>query len=256
MKSSYEILEQRLQAVAHQVSQYDHAWALIATGSMGLNPDSVDRYSDLDLLIVSQGDPVLRFIDDLQWLESISPIPWRYRYNEECVKFFFSDGIFCELSCITPENMKNLSYSGGRAVWARDGFDSQYCLPNVPKEHDLQRLLGELLTIMYIGLCKYRRGELLSACGYFFGQARDLFARISGHCEPRDASVRIDPFSPDRHFEDAFGNLQSTAEMIVQGYRNIPGSAEALMDFLESRFPIDRFISKQIRDLIYEESRQ
>jgi lincosamide nucleotidyltransferase B/F len=152
-----------MQAMADTLQSYAGALALLATGSAGLNPLDVDQYSDLDLLIVTTGTTGAQLLQNLYWLEAVEPIIYSFRYNDDCYKLLFADGVFCELSILDASLLSTLQYSGARIIWCRPTFDSSGCAPHGPLLQPVQWVLDELLTVLYTGLCKYKRGELFSA---------------------------------------------------------------------------------------------
>jgi hypothetical protein len=239
-----------MQAIALALQNHEEILALLATGSAGLNPEFMDEYSDLDLMIVTTGKAAEMLLEDLLWLDAVHRIAYRYRYNDDCYKLFFSDGIFCELLVIHVSQLPALEYSGASVVWARPSFDQALCAPHGPEEHDTDWLLQELLTVLYTGLCKYRRGEILAATGYVEGQVRDIFARLVTKTFPRSPHIPQDVFAKERRFEIAYPTLKEQLPAFFQGYAGIAQSAAYIMSFLEERFKIDPFIKQEIHALI------
>ena len=246
-----KLLKERMQAIARALQNHEEVLALLATGSAGLNPDFMDEYSDLDLMTVTTGKATMEvLLENLLWLDAVHAIAYRYRYNDDCYKLFFSDRIFCELSVIHVSQLPALVYSGASVVWARPSFDQALCVPHGPEEHDTDWLLQELLTVLYTGLCKYRRGEILAATGYVEGLVRDLFSRLVTMTFPRSPHIPQDVFAKERRFEIAYPTLKEHLPALFQGYAGIAQSAAHIMSFLEERFEIDPFIKQEIHALI------
>jgi len=222
--------------MAKALQPYEGVLALLATGSAGLNPIDMDAYSDLDLLIVTRGAIGLQLLQDLDWLTAVEPIDYRFRYNDDCYKLLFADGVFCELSILDASLLPTLQYSGARIIWCRPTFDSSACAPHGPLPQNPQWVLNELLTVVYTGLCKYKRGEQFAAVGYIEGQARALIARLVTLTQPRAPGVFEDVFAKERRFERAYPALTSLLPAFCQGYDRIPQSAQTILDFLESHY--------------------
>lgn len=236
--------------MADALQPYAGALALLATGSAGLNPQDVDAYSDLDLLIVTTGTAGAQLLENLDWLSAVEPIIYRFRYNGDCYKLLFADGVFCELSILDSSLLPTLQYSGARIIWCRSTFDSCACAPHGPLPQDSQWVLDELLTVVYTGLCKYSRGELFSAVGYIEGQARELIARLITLTQPRVPGVFEDVFAKERRFERAYPTLTTLLPTFCQGYDRIPQSVQAILDFVESHYSPAPGMTTAIRRLL------
>ena len=239
-----------MQGMAKALEPYEGALALLATGSAGLNPEDVDAYSDLDLLVVTKGATGAQLLQNLGWLAAVEPIVYRFRYNDDCYKLLFADGVFCELSILDASSLPTLQYSGARIIWCRPTFDSSTCAPHGPLPQDFQWILDELLTVVYTGLCKYKRGEQLAAVGYIEGQARELLARLVTLTQPRAPGVFEDVFAKERRFERAYPSLTPLLPAICQGYDRIPQSAQAIMNLLESHYSPDPNMTLAIHRLL------
>jgi len=236
--------------MAKALEAYAGALALLATGSAGLNPEDVDAYSDLDLLIVTTGTAGAQLLENLAWLSAVEPIVYRFRYNDDCYKVLFADSVFCELSILDASLLPTLQYSGARIIWCRPSFNASACVPHGPLTQDPQWILNELLTVVYTGLCKYRRGERFSAVGYIEGQARELLARLVTLTQPRAPGVFEDVFAKERRFERAYPALTPLLPTFCQGYDRIPQSALAIMEFLDSRYSPDVSMDEAIRKIL------
>lgn len=228
-------LRHRMQSIAQKVASFDGALALLATGSMGLYPWYADEYSDIDLLIVTHEnhDPI---IDSFSFLESISPISYQFRYNDNCIKCFFEDGIFCELSIIEENHMHTLAHSGFSVIWQLDHTELSYLQPQGYVTHPVHWLLGELETVLYTGVCKLQRGENLAALGYIEGRARELMCSIISQTKERKEPSTEDPFSKDRRFELAYPAIGE------QLYRCFHGSEDPHQTIIDVLTCIDEHI--------------
>ena len=108
---------------------------------------------------------------------------------------------------------------------------------------------GEALTNIYVGLCRFHRGEKLSAArfvqGYALDRIVDLSARLSS---PGDSPA--DVFMPERRFEQRYPAIAQHPIRIYAGirwhYRLRPGNA---WDFLDTHFRINPAIKTEILKL-------
>jgi hypothetical protein len=108
--------------------------------------------------------------------------------------------------------------------------------------------MGELLTNLYVGLCRLRRGERLSAARFIQGLAVDrLIALSPSIAEP--ALALADPFAPERRYEQRFPGIAEALPRFMQGYERSAESARALLAYVEQHFPVNAAIKQRILDL-------
>ena len=69
------------------------------------------------------------------------------------------------------------------------------------------------------------------------------------HNSWRLAEKQKDIFANERRFEQRFPGLTAELPRFVQGYERTPESALAILDFLESRFPVNAALAAIIRQL-------
>ncbi len=242
----------RLRQIAHELSRREDALALLGLGSVGEDTQRLDEYSDLDFFVIVAPGYKARFIDDLDWLSSVSPIGFSFRNTVDGHKALFSDGLFCEFAVFEPSELTGIPFERGRVVWKREGFDADLLEPG-PRESGFgegneEFLLGELLTNLYVGLGRYARGEKLSAC--FFVQHHavvrllDLFELWEGSDDLKDA------FSNERRAEQRFPQHAELIESVTAGYRQTPAAAQRMLDFLSARVALNEHLAREIRRLI------
>ena len=63
----------RLDDIGESLRRSGNALALIGLGSVGLERNRLDRYSDLDFFAIVEPGHKARYIDTLDWLESLTP---------------------------------------------------------------------------------------------------------------------------------------------------------------------------------------
>lgn len=246
-----QLLLKRLDEIADSLSKTPNALALLGLGSIGIEIDRIDEYSDLDFFVVCKEGFKKRFIEDLDWLENVGFISFRFRNTVDGYKLLFQDGVFCEFAIFEPQELKNISFSEGRIVWQCEGFNPTICIPsNLPgnKAVDTDFLIGEALTNLYVGLCRYHRGEKLSAYNFIENYAKDRVLELISTIEtPQD--IKKDIFCISRRFEFRYPNQSTILSKILVGYDNIPESAEAILEFLDSNFSVNRAMKDKILEL-------
>ncbi len=244
----------RLDEIAAALQRSGHGWALLGLGSVGLELDRLDRYSDLDFFAVVDPGHKARYLDDPTWLTDVAPVAFAFRNTPDGFKLLYADGIFCELAVFEPDELARIPFVSPRVVWARDDADLSVLAADgrtatsAASPPDVGWALGEALTNLYVGLGRFRRGERLAAARLVQVLAVDRVLELAAHLEPA-TDVPRDIFAPERRAER---RLPSTAEHLaefVQGYDRTPESARAILAFLEAHFAVDDAMRRAILDL-------
>ena len=248
-----EALLHRLDAIGRSLAQFPGALALIGLGSVGRELERLDAYSDLDFFVVVEPGHKQAFLADLAWLAAAHPLAYRFRNSEDGHKFLFADGIYGEMAVFTPDELSAAVYAPGRLVWRRAGVPDGWAAPRdwpprravPPVDH----LLGEALTNLYVGLCRFYRGEKLSALRFIQGYAVDRVIELAGLMA--DGTVAMaDPFDGPRRFEQNFPALAAGLPALLPGYEHSPAAVAAILALLEAHFPLDQAICDAIRALL------
>ena len=242
----------RLDEIVHSLERSDHALALIGLGSVGLELDRLDSYSDLDFFVIVEEGYKPSYLNSLKWLSDVSPISYSFLNTEDGYKVLFEDGIFCEFAIFEANELKNIPFASGRIVWKRaeilDTVGQPTSMPTSHSKRNKEWLLGEALTNIYVGLNRNKRGEKLSATRFIQVFAVDRLLELIEYIEPAK-DVHRDPFVNERRFEGRFPDLASQISSWMQGYEKNRESAFAILTFLEKHFEINQAIAKAIREL-------
>ena len=231
----------RLDAVGAALRDSGHALALIGLGSVGLDRDRLDRYSDLDFFAVVERSHKARYIDSLDWLEAAHPVTWHYRNTIDGHKALMADGVFCEFAVFEPQELAPIPFAPGRIVWKRDDVDPTIAVPRKPVPDDRlpdeEWIVGEALGLLFVGMQRWHRGERLSAARLIQVHAVDrliefdeLRARQSG-ASPAGG----DPFNRERRLERRRPGLAQELAALVPGYDRTPEAVRALVAAFEGR---------------------
>ena len=253
LMSAPDALLARLDAIGQSLERSGHALALIGLGSVGLELERLDAYSDLDFFAVVEAGYKSRYIANLDWLSSLCPIAYSFRNSVDGYKLLFQDGIFCEFAVFELAELNHVSFAPGRIIWKQPHVDAAIGVPSPirqsapPPEADW--LVGEALTNLYVGLGRYRRGEKLSAARFIQGYAVDRILELAALVE-REQAVPQDVFTRERRFEQRFPRVAEELPSFVQGYNRNCESASAILEFLERHFEIDPAMAAAIRLLI------
>lgn len=248
-----ELLLNRLSAIASSLADSGHGLALLGLGSVGRDLGRLDAYSDLDFFAIVEDGSKARYIDQLDWLERVAPVAYRYRNTKDGYKLLYTDGVFCEFAVFEKSELVRIPFSAGRSVWKRDDIADSIALPvggeaTVP-ERSLEWLLGEALTNLYAGMNRYLRGEKLSAARLVQHIAVDRVLELSELSAGALAPDR-DPFAVERRAEQRFAELRDWLPVFVQGYQRTPESGAAILDYLGTRYSLDPAMVDAVRQLL------
>ena len=94
--------------------------ALIGLGSVGLELERLDSYSDLDFFTIVRPGHKADYLDDLSWLADVAPIAYCFRKTRDGYKLLYEDGIFCEFAVFEEAELAQ-SFPPGRVVWRAPG---------------------------------------------------------------------------------------------------------------------------------------
>lgn len=246
-------LEHRLDQVAEVVKGSPEGLAVLGLGSAGIERERLDQWSDLDFFVLVRPGTKGAWLDDPSWLEAVHPVAYRFRNTADGFKLLWDDGVFAEMAVFEPAELERIPYAEGRLVWAHPDFDPTLRVPRntgAPtwKPESVDWSLGELLTCLYVGLCRYRRGEKLSAWRFVQGHCLDRFLEVVEATETPEEGLR-DPYSADRRFEVRFPGAAAWLSRLETGYDRTPEAALAFLGWTETRTEVNRALAAEIRRL-------
>jgi len=243
----------RLEAIGQSLKESGQALALIGLGSAGLEQFRLDEYSDLDFFAIVEAGAKERYILDLGWVEAVCPDVYRFQNTVDGYKLLFEDGIFCEFAVFELEELKGIPFTTGKVIWKQPWVADGIAIPNKQAppvtKNSVEWLLGEALTNLYIGLCRYRRGEKLSAARFIQQYAVDRLLELTAALDAEQGG-NPDPFSPERRVEKRLPQLAGRLAEFVPGYENSPQAAKAILEYLEAHFPVNPALAVAIRRLL------
>jgi hypothetical protein len=248
-----ELLLQRLDAIGRSLAQSDRALALIGLGSVGLELERLDAYSDLDFFVIVEPGCKQLYLDDLRWLRDVAPVAYQFANTVDGYKLLFADGVFCEFAVFEPDELAQIPFAPGRIVWKRPDVAETIGQPlkkNVGQaERSREWLLGEALTNLYVGLGRERRGERLSAMRFIQGYAVDRLLELIEETMSPAAAPGRDEFALERRVEQRHPGIAPHLPHWLPGYERNQESALAILAFLEARFAVEETMAAAIRQL-------
>lgn len=247
-----EILLERMNRISNVIKEMDHTLAVLALGSMGVELDRLDDYSDLDFFIIVEDEIKESMINNLSWLEQVYPLGFKHKNTKDGYKFLFEDGIYGEFAVFGRSEVPQIVQPQARLIWKNSHYDEPTLLieKNIQayqKEVDIKAEFDEALTNLYVGLNRALRGEKVSAFlfieTYAFDHAMRFYLANKKH--PKD-----DLFSLSRRLEFNHPELKSHMKNMLSGYNNLSQSAQSILDFLQNEGEVDSFMYRILRDLI------
>jgi hypothetical protein len=180
-----------------------------------------------------------------------APIAFSFRNTPDGHKVLFEDGIYAEFAVFGRGELAHIPAGAGRVVWQLEGIDPTDVtthMPASPEPRPVEWLVGEILTNLYVGLLRLKRGEQLSAARLIQGYAVDALLELCAFAESPSPGHR-DPFDRARRFEQRFPETAVHLPDFMQGYDGSVESALALLEFLEQHFAVNAAIKHRITDL-------
>lgn len=247
-----DLLLARLNAIGASLAQTSHALALIGLGSVGAELERLDDYSDLDFFAIVESGCKEQFLNHLGWLSAAAPIAYAFRNTADGYKLLYADGVFCEFAVFEEPELRQVPFAAGRIVWKRAHVAETLHLPQkaspAPEERPIEWLVGEAVTNLYVGLCRFRRGEKLSAMRFIQGYAVDRVLELAEIIET-EAGLPRDPFALERRFEQRHPRVAASLPEFTQGYERSPESAKAILAFFDNHFDVNPAMKQAIAAL-------
>ena len=216
-----ELLLGRLDEIGESLAKKKTALALIGLGSVGVELDNLDQFSDLDFFVVVKAGSKPQYLQDLTWLTNISPVTYYFANTQDGYKLLYEDGVFCEFAVFEEAELEQAVFTPGRVVWKAQGVREAIGMPKNPskcaKRQTTEWLIGEVLTNLFIGLLRDHRGEKLSAMMFIQGYAIERILELSERVETA-TSVQQDEFCLERRYEQRYPGMAQLLPKLLQGY--------------------------------------
>ena len=247
-----QLLLKRLNEIGESLERSGKALALMGLGSVGIERDRLDQYSDLDFFAIVKAGYKQKFLEDLSWLSEIAPLTFVFRNTRDGFKVLYEDDIFCEFAVFEFDELKDISYNDFQIIWNEKSFDcSQISARNIPQiqKNNQEFMIGEALTNLYIGLGRDQRGEKWSAHQFIQNFALNHVLHL---CESlyEEQSPFKDVFVIERRIEQRFPEVKELLPMFVQGYEKNRESAKAILEFLDANFEINARMKERLLNMI------
>jgi lincosamide nucleotidyltransferase B/F len=253
------ILIDRINRLGKILESKDDALALIGLGSIGDQRNRLDQYSDLDFFVIVKNNSKQKYIDNLDWLNEVMTVKYQFKNSQDGYKFFFEDGIYGEFAVFSIDEIESIHQSKGKVIWKVDQLDleilekSKGTKPELIS-NDIDFIINEALTNIYVGLQRYFRGEKLNAYRFIETYAFNNLQKII-HLSENVMNYYKDEYSLDRRFEMNYPLFSNNLENMLKGYNHILDSARNIYYFIKRHYEISLFIAKMIEDLLNQDNK-
>jgi hypothetical protein len=246
-----KVLQERLASLALELSTIDDALALLALGSVGIETDRLDSWSDLDFFVLVRDGAKQRFIGNLDWLAAVQPLAWHFQNTVDGHKALMTDGVFCEFAVFEVHELRSIPYAPGRFVWRRSEIEESLASPmfSLPARRESSWLVGEALSNLIIGLQRHARGEKLAAMRMIQVYCLDRvleFLELQ-QAVPEDAFAARDVFNVDRRVELRSRQAACALPQWAGGYEHTVSAALALLAALDEHNAVPAGVGERIR---------
>jgi hypothetical protein len=239
----------RLADMGLYLEDLEETLGLLGLGSVGVELDRLDQYSDLDFFLIVKKGSKSKYLDSLFWLSDVYPLVYSFRNTVDGYKILFADGIYGEFAVFEEDEMDDISYSEGRWIFKKpqckvSGVQSKPFEPLY--SDDINYAINELLTNLLVGLQRYHRGEKLAAQRLIEVHALNRLLSVlpSIYVEQH---VFADKYNIERRIEFRFPAIATKLPLFVQGIENLLASATHLLDFTVAHFDVHEAMVKEIR---------
>jgi len=245
----------RLDEIARSLSKYEETVALIGLGSVGIDTDRLDQYSDIDFFVIVKDGYSEQFIKNLGWLNEAYPLAYSFYNTTEGCKILFEDGVYGEYAVFSETRLKEIDLVDARLHWVKPGsnFNFKPTLNPTKKYGSIDYAFNEALTNIYVGLNRYLRGELLSAHTFIQGHALNNVLSVLPLIEPE--MVKGDFYTPTRRLEKRFPQFTQVISKVLVGYKNTPDAAMSLLAYMTTYADLNPRMVKEIESL-YEQTKK
>lgn len=225
--------------LSQKLRSEDDVLSLLALGSMAEKDHDPDLWSDHDFSIIVKEGGQNKYINNLFWLpDGYEPI-FTYKEAENSRKIIFKNMHLVEYAVFALEDLKNLKINSYRLLIDKKGIinyveeiRNETCRKsNILKDNNI--LIGNLLTDIFIGFGRYKRGEKISAHYFIKEKAlRQLLLLIEKNIDNNEID-NLDNIDPFRRFEYNYPELALEINEIIAV--EIFAAAEKILKFLQEQ---------------------
>jgi hypothetical protein len=225
-------------ALCNNLAADTRVLGLVALGSMANRDYAPDRWSDHDFFLIVVPHEQEQFRTDLTWLPKREWVVLALRETDHGLKVVYDDGHLLEFAVFDLDELELAQVNRYRVL-----FDRGEVAPRMAQvaaatfersqrsnESD-ERLLGQFLTNLLVGVGRHARGEEISGRMFVKTTAlRHLLILLERHLPSPDHSL-LDNLEPTRRFERVYPMLGQELNAILE--QPTPQAARGLLALAE-----------------------
>jgi lincosamide nucleotidyltransferase B/F len=245
-----EKLNQRLHQLSEILRNKPTCLGLLALGSCA-QQERFDEWSDLDFFVMVEEGSQESYLSDLDWLQACAPLAYVFRNSRDGHKIMWEDGIYAEYAVFEPKMMTDIPFTAGKFIFKKDGFMmSEAPFVPMPNSHqEVDYAVNEILTNLHVGLCRFHRGELLSAFMIIQVHAIDQLLTMADNLN-QPQTDNEDYFAIERRVEQRHPELVEVLSHSILGYHQSLQAAQVILDYLKTISPLNPKMVSKIEHLI------
>lgn len=222
--------------MVERIAAIPEVLGLMFAGSSA-NLSRADQFSDHDFYLIVEDEVAEKFRQDLFWLPDSETILLRPRETEHGLKVLYKSGRLLEFAVFANSELDSqIAPIDSVVVFDRGGISERIVKIQVrsARQVDVAAELQLFLSMLHIGLGRYRRGELVAANQHIKSYALNHLLGLLRVLDPKENS-REDVLNRYRRFEFDYPDYARRLEMAM----NSPGDVAAmiLLDLAERVVP-------------------
>ncbi len=245
-----EKLNQRLNQLSEVPQNKPSCLGLLALGSCA-QQERLDEWSDLDFFVIVEQGNQDAYLSNPDWLQACAPLAYIFRNTKDGHKVMWEDEIYAEYAIFEPQMMKDISFTQGKFIFKKEGFimSESPCVPMPHPHQDIDYAINEILTNLYVGVCRFHRGEFLSAFMIIQVHAiEQLLSMADNLFQPKTDNE--DLFAIERRVEQRYPELVDILSHSILGYHQSLNAAQVILDYLKTISQLNPIMVHKIENLI------
>lgn len=233
-------LDPFIDALVERLADDPDVRGLVLAGSSAA-VDRRDQWSDHDFLVITANGIADRYRSDLSWLPGSGDIAFSFRETAHGLKALYRSGLLVEFAVADGNELATFALAdyaialdkGGVADLARDVHARTGGRGPAPVDPFFSFRM--MLSLIYIGTGRARRGERLSANVFLRDYATSHLLRCAFAVLPIDAEV-LDPLDPWRRVERTLPDLAADIDAALA--RPVADVGGALLDIADEHLSL------------------
>ena len=181
---------------------------LVFLGSSAAH-ERVDQYSDQDFFLIVKNGNAESFRKNLDWLPAHHKILISPRETQHGLKVVYQDGSVLEFAVFEDSELEIAAANDYLVALDKSNITARMAalkLKSTPKPYDFDTQFELFLSLIWIGVGRFRRGEVIAAEQHIKSYALEKLLGLIRSAKPIQISSQ-DSFNGFRRFEKDYPNL-------------------------------------------------